>query len=42
MPLYPLKIFEIQNYNQSKPKFSGAYSRNNFHKTKDGGKCNKS
>ena len=36
MPPYPLSIFEIQRYHQNKPKFKGAYSRNNLPKIKDG------
>ena len=30
------KNFEIQRYHQNKPKFKGAYSRNNLPKIKDG------
>ena len=35
MPPHPLTNFEIQNYNQNKPKFNGVYSRNNLPKIKD-------
>ena len=30
MPTHPLKNFEIQKYYQNKPRFNGAYSRNNL------------
>ena len=36
MPSHPLTNFEIQRYYQNEPKFSGAYSRNNLPKIKDG------
>ena len=36
MSSHPLTNFEIQKYNQNKPKFTGAYSRNNLPKIKDG------
>ena len=34
MPPHPLTNFETQKYYQSKPKFNGVYSRNNFPKIK--------
>ena len=36
MPPHPLTNFEMQEYYQNKPKFSGVYSRNNLPKIKDG------
>ena len=36
MPPHPLTNFEIQNYYQNKPKFSGVQSRDNLLKIKDG------
>ena len=36
MPTHPLTSFEIQNYYQNEPKLSGAYSRYNLPKRKDG------
>ena len=36
MPHHPLTTFEIEKYFQNKPKFNGAYSRNNLSKIKDG------
>ena len=33
---YPLTNFEIQKYYENKPKFDGAYSRNNLPKVKMG------
>ena len=36
MPPLPLKNIEIQKYYQSKPKFNGAYSKNNLSKIKNG------
>ena len=33
---HPLTNFEIQKYFQNKPKFNGAYSRNDLPKIKDG------
>ena len=30
MPTHPLENFEIQKYYQNKPRFNGAYSRNNL------------
>ena len=33
---HPLTNFKIQKYQQNEPKFSGAYSRNNLPKVKDG------
>ena len=36
MPRHPLTNFEVQKYDQNKPKFNGFYSRNNLHKIKDG------
>ena len=36
MSPHPFTNFEIQKYNQNKPKFTGAYSRNSFPKIKDG------
>ena len=36
MPPLPLTNFEIQKYYQNKPKFNGAYSRNNLAKIKNG------
>ena len=42
MPPHPLTSFEIQKYFQNKPKFNGAYSRNNLPNIKDGGICSKS
>ena len=36
MPPHPLTNFEMQEYYQNKPKFSGVYSRNNLSKIKDG------
>ena len=36
MQNHPLINFEIQKYYQNKPKFNGAYSRNNLPKIKDG------
>ena len=42
MPPHLLTNFEMQEYYQNKPKFSGVYSRNNLSKIKDGGICNKS
>ena len=35
MPPHPLTSFEIQEYYQNEPKFSGVYSRNNSSKMKD-------
>ena len=37
MPPHPLTNFEIQNYYQNEPRFSGVYSRNNLPKTKKDG-----
>ena len=34
MPPYPVNNSEIQKYYQIKPKFYGAYSKNNLSKTK--------
>ena len=34
MPPHPLTNFEIQRYFQNKTKFNGAFSRNNFPKTR--------
>ena len=36
MLLHPLTNFKIQKYYQNELKFSGAYSRNNLPKVKDG------
>ena len=36
MPLHPLTNFEIQKYYQNESRFNGVYSRDNFHKIKDG------
>ena len=36
MPPHLLTNFEMQEYYQNKPKFSGVYSRNNLSKIKDG------
>ena len=36
MPPHLLTNFEMQEYYQNKPKFSGVYSRNNLPKIKDG------
>ena len=36
MPPHPLTNFEIQMYYPNKPKFNGAYSRNNLPKINDG------
>ena len=36
MSPHPLTNFEIQKYDQNKPKFNGVYSRNNLPKIKDG------
>ena len=36
MPHHSLTTFEIEKYFQNKPKFNGAYSRNNLSKIKDG------
>ena len=33
---HPLTNFEIQKFNQNKPKFNAVYSRNNLPKIKDG------
>ena len=33
---YPLTDFEIRKYYQNEPRFKGVYSRDNFHKIKDG------
>ena len=35
MPSHPLTNLEIQNYYQNKPRFNGAYYRNNLPKKKD-------
>ena len=34
MPPHPLTNFQIQKYYQNRPKFNGAYSRNNLPKIK--------
>ena len=36
MPPHPLTNFEIQKYDQIKPRFNGVYSRDNLPKIKDG------
>ena len=36
MSPHALANFEIENYYQNEPKFSGVYSRNNLPKIKDG------
>ena len=36
MLLHPLTNFDIQKYYKNKPKFNGAYLRNNLPKIKDG------
>ena len=36
MPSHPLTNFEIQKHYQNKPRFNGAYSRDNLPKIKDG------
>ena len=36
MSSHPLTNFEIQKFNQNKPKFNGVYSRNNLPKIKGG------
>ena len=36
MPSHFLTNFEIQKYYQNRPKFNGAYPRNNLPKIKDG------
>ena len=36
MPPHPLTNFEIQNYYQNEPRFSGVYSRDNLPERKNG------
>ena len=36
MPPHPLTNFEIQKYDQIKPRFNGVYSRDDLPKIKDG------